>query len=119
MSMIHFEPSSFLTDFHVAGFAYYDGLDVIDELKLVQKVDLAYEANNPHNPEAIVILYKGKKLGYVLSAKNDFLFALIYFGYGDILQARIQMADTQTYPERQFRVVVTIKDNRSEKVADQ
>lgn len=114
MTTIHFEPSSFLTDFHVAGFAYYDGLDVINELKLGQKVDLAYEANNPHDPQAIAILYKGKKLGYVPSAKNDLLFALIYFGYGDILQARIQMADTQSHPERQFRVVVTLKDNRNQ-----
>lgn len=115
MCMIHFEPSPFLTDFHLGGFAYYDGLDVIDELKLGQKVELAYEANNPHDPQAIAILYKGKKLGHVPSAKNVFLFALIYFGYGNILQARIQMADTQPHPERQFRVVVTIKDNRSEK----
>lgn len=115
MATIHFEPSPFSTDFHLAGFAYYDSLDVIDELKLGQKVDLAYEANNPHDPQTIAILYKGKKLGYVPSAKNDFLFALIYFCYGDILQARIQMVDTQTHPERQFRVVVTIKDNRSEK----
>lgn len=59
MSTIPFQPSQFLIDFHLAGFAYYDGLDVIDELKLGQKVERAYEANNPFDPQAIAVLYKG------------------------------------------------------------
>ncbi|MBF6979121.1 HIRAN domain-containing protein [Aerococcaceae bacterium zg-BR22] len=113
MSTIHFQPSPHLIDFHLAGFAYYDGLDVIEELKLGQVVELAFEANNPFDPQAIAVLYKEKKLGYVPTAKNDLLFTLIYFGYSDILHARIQMVDTQTHPERQLRVVVNIKDNRN------
>lgn len=100
MSSIHYEPSPFLLDFHLAGFAYYDGLDVIKELELVQEVELAHEINNPYDPQAVAVLYKGKKIGYVPANKNDMLATLIYFGHQDILRARIQMVDTQTHPEK-------------------
>ena len=53
-----------------------------------------------------------KKLGYVPKEKNSFLSTLLYYGYGDILEARIQYANVENHPERQFRVVVKIKDNR-------
>ena len=34
------EPSRHFMDFHIAGFAYYDGLDVIDQLILGQQVSV-------------------------------------------------------------------------------
>lgn len=112
MSFIEFQPSQHLMDFHLAGFAYGEGLDVIDELKLGQEVQLAHEVHNPHDPQAIAVLYQGRKIGYVPSAKNDILYSLIYFGHGHILRARIQMVDPQTHPERQFRVAIFIADHR-------
>lgn len=42
-------------DFHLAGFAYCDGLDVIEELKLGQTVQLVREEGNPHDPDAVAI----------------------------------------------------------------
>ena len=39
---------------------------------------------------------------------------LLDYGYGDILEARIQYANVENHPERQFRVVVKIKDNRKQ-----
>lgn len=113
MSTIEFQPSQHLMDFHLAGFAYCDGLDVFDQLKLGQDVQLAHEKGNPHDPKAIAVLFDGRKIGYVPSAKNELLYSLIYFGHGDILRARIQMVDPQMHPERQFRVAVFIADKRN------
>ena len=107
-----YEPPRHIVDFHVAGFAYYDGLDVINELSLGQAVTLVVETDNPYDNEAVAIYYKDKKLGYVPKEKNSFLSTLLYYGYGDILEARIQYVNVENHPERQFRVVVKIKDNR-------
>ncbi|MCI6157765.1 MAG: HIRAN domain-containing protein [Peptoniphilaceae bacterium] len=109
---LKYEPSRYIDDFHLAGFAYYDGLDVIDELTLGQSVELVREVDNPYDEKAVAIYYKGKKLGYIPASHNSIISTLIYYGYGDIFEARIQMINKENHPERQFRVVVKVKDNR-------
>jgi len=104
-----------LLDCHIAGFAYYDGLDVIDQLRLGTKVSLQSEPENPYDPEAVAIYYKGLKLGYVPRYKNAMLSQLLYFGHGKILQARICSRDLSQHPERQFRIVIRLKDKRDAK----
>lgn len=107
-----YEPSRNLCDFHLAGFSYYDGLDVIDELVLGKKVNLIVETDNTYDPEAVAIYYKNKKLGYVPKDKNSLISKFLYFGH-NIFEARIQYKNEESHPERQFRVVVKIKDNRN------
>ena len=107
-----YEPSRHVDDFHLAGFAYYDGLEVIEELTLGQKVDLVREIDNPYDEKAVAIFYKGRKLGYIPSSHNSFISTLLFYGHGNIFEAQIQMVNTEVHPERQFRIVVKVKDNR-------
>lgn len=107
-----YEKSRHLMDFHIAGFAYYDGLEVIEELTLGKAVQLISEADNPYDPEAVAIYYEEIKIGYVPKDKNELLSKLLYFGHANIFEARIQYINKETHPERQFRVVVKIADNR-------
>lgn len=107
-----YEPSRNMMDFHIAGFTYGDGLEVIDELTLGQKVKLVCEPDNPYDPEAVAVYYKKAKLGYVPKDRNSLLSTLLYFGHEEIFDAHIQYVNKETHPERQFRVVVKIKDNR-------
>ncbi|GGL43448.1 HIRAN domain-containing protein [Sporolactobacillus putidus] len=107
-----FEPSKYFLDFHIAGFTYYDGLDVIEELTLGKSVDLVVEPDNPYDPEAVAIFYQNKKLGYIPKDRNTMISKILYFGHGDIFEAKIQFADKEQNPERQFRVVVKLKDKR-------
>jgi hypothetical protein len=107
-----YEPSRHLLDFHVAGFAYYDGLAIAQQLKIGQTVQLIAEPDNPYDPQAIAIYYHNTKIGYVPKDHNDLLSRLLYFGYQTIFEAHIQMIDWQQHPERQLRVVVQIKDHR-------
>ena len=58
------------------------------------------------------IYFKDIKLGYVPSAKNILLSNLLYYGHSAIFESRIQFVNKESHPERQFRVVVKIKDNR-------
>ena len=107
-----FEPSRYLMDFHLAAFTYNDGLDVIDDLKLGAPVLLKAEPENSYDPQAVAIFFDDVKIGYVPSTQNAVLSKLLYFGHGDIFEARIQMVKADNHPERQFRVVVKIKDKR-------
>ncbi len=107
-----YEKSRHIDSFHIAGFEYYDGLDIIDELKPGTTVNLSIEPDNPYDSEAIVIYYNDTKLGYVPSNHNQALSTYLYYGYHDIFEAKIQSRDLDEHPERQFRVVVKVKDNR-------
>lgn len=106
-----FERSRFLDDFYIAGFKYYDGLSVINNLQLGEKVDLVLEDDNPHDINAVAIYFNNVKLGYVPAERNSLISDLLYFGH-DIFDAKIMMVKLDTAPERQFKVVVSIKDNR-------
>nr|WP_072513970.1 HIRAN domain-containing protein [Ndongobacter massiliensis] len=110
--MLRYEPSRYLDDFHLAGFAYYDGLEIIDELKLGREVRLVKELGNPYDEKAVAIYYGDKKLGYIPASHNSMISTLLYYGHGDIFEAKIQMLNTENHPERQLRVVVKVRDNR-------
>ena len=107
-----FEPSRSFIDFHLAGFCHHDGVKVFDELKVGTKVDLRYEPDNQHDPEAVAIYYEDTKIGYVPSVKNSELYTLLYYGHEDLFEAYINMRDERAHPERQFRVAVKITDRR-------
>ena len=108
-----YERSRNLFDCHVAGFAYYDGLDVIDNLVIGAPVMLRSESDNPYDPDAVAIYFEDKKLGYIPRAKNGCISNLLYFGHSDILDAKINSRNLDNEPERQFRIVIKLKDNRS------
>ena len=107
-----FEKSRSLFDCHIAGFAYYDGLEVIDELVLGATVTLRAEPDNPHDPDAVAIYFGKVKLGYVPQTKNGYVSNLLYFGHGSIVSAKINSRMLDNHPERQFRIVVKLEDNR-------
>lgn len=107
-----YEPSRHLDDFHLAGFTYYDGLDVIDDLKAGVPVQLVKEDGNPYDEKAVAIYYKNYKLGYIPAAHNSWISTMLFYGHADAFEARIQQSNLENHPERQFRVVVKVKDNR-------
>ncbi|MCL1790912.1 MAG: HIRAN domain-containing protein [Peptococcaceae bacterium] len=109
-----YERSRNLLDCHISGFNYYDGLDVVESLKHGTYVTLVSESDNPYDPEAIAVYFKEIKLGYIPHTKNSLISNLLYFGYGNIIEAKINSCDPQAHPERQFRIVVRIKDSRKQ-----
>ena len=107
-----FERSRNILDCHIAGFTYYDGLEVIDQLTLGAMVTLKAEPENPYDPDAVAVYFGETKLGYIPRIKNNALSQLLYFGYGDIIEARISSRNLEAIPEVQFRIVIKLKDNR-------
>ena len=109
-----YERSRNLLDCHIAGFTYYDGLDVINELKQGVQVTLKSEPDNPYDPEAVSVYYGKTKLGYVPQVKNSFVSNLLYFGHDNIVEAIINKHDPEAHTEHQLRIVVKIKDIRKD-----
>ena len=101
-----------MTSCNIAGFTCYDGLDVLDKLQLGASVSLKAEPDNPYDPEAVVIFFEGTKIGYIPRSENQTIHWLLYFGHGDILEAKINKRKLDANPENQFGVIVKIKDNR-------
>ena len=107
-----YERSKHLMDCHIAGFTYYNGLDVIDELVLGTSVNLKSEPENPYDTNAVSIYYGDTKLGYVPREKNKYICDLLFFGHEDIIEAKINYRNLENNAEHQFRITVKIKDNR-------
>ena len=107
-----YERSRNLMECHLSGFTYYDGLDVIENIKVGAFVSLRSEPDNPYDANAVAVFFEDTKLGYVPQAKNDLVSNLLYFGHGSIVEARISCFNPEAHPGSQLRVVVKLKDNR-------
>lgn len=55
----------------LAGFQYYAGKQVWDELKVGEALTLIREPDNAHDPQAIRVEWRGIKLGYVPRTGNQ------------------------------------------------
>ncbi|MDR2833699.1 MAG: HIRAN domain-containing protein [Streptococcaceae bacterium] len=107
-----FTPSRHFMDFHLAGFTFWDGLDVLEELKHGTILHLVAEPDNPNDHNAVAIYYQEAKIGYVPRNKNERLAQFLFFGYGDIFETRINRLSLDHHPEGQIGVIIKIKDNR-------
>ena len=107
-----YEPSRMITSFHVSGFQRYDGAQVLDKLKVGQKLKMVGEPDNPYAANAIELYYKGIKLGYVPRDENGIPGMLLYFGHKDVLEARVLQVDPQRSPWHQVRVGLYLTDKR-------
>ena len=109
-----FTPSTHFMDFHIAGFTFANGIDVIEDLVLGAKVKLVSEPDNPHDPHAVAIYFGETHIGYIPRIHTENIWNLLFFGYGDIFVAKISSVFPDNHPEEQFRVTVKIKDNRKQ-----
>ena len=69
-----------LERFHIAGFRYYEGLDVLTRLRPGDPLTLRAEPDNPHDPRAVEVYFGRHKLGYVPRRKNAPLCRLLLQG---------------------------------------
>ena len=82
-----------------------DGVEAFAELKIGSPLKLLYEPDNGHDPQAVCIMYKDFKLGYVPRDQNKILHKLLKIGFKG-LQARVQRISPEEHPEHQVAVVV-------------
>ena len=107
-----YEPTRQIDQFTIAGFQYHDGSDVLDKLDVGTKLDLVPEFDNPYDPNAVAIKYKGVHLGYVPRERNALLAQLLFFGHGGVVRCKVVRRDKKAHPREQVRVKLYLKDKR-------
>ena len=55
----------------LAGFQYHSGKKLWDEMKVGDALTLVREPDNPHDPNAVSVHWKGSRLGYVPRRENS------------------------------------------------
>ena len=95
----------YFDSFYIAGFNYYEGAIVFNELTIGTKLDLVSEKDNSYDKHAIALYYKEKKLGFIPAAQNTEMSKILNFGY-NIFEAVIQQICPEAHPALQVKVIV-------------
>lgn len=95
--------------FYIAGFTYWDGLDVFDELKIGTDLRLESEPTNGYDPNAVKIIYKETLLGYIPKGENEEISKFLQLGHSDLFFAKINRINTEAHAEKQISVTVRIQ----------
>ena len=94
-------------DSPLAGFRYHGAAALWRELRVGDRLELARESDNPHDPNAIAVLWRGHKLGYVPRRENT---ALAWgLDRGTPLRARISALAEHPNPARRVRFDVYVE----------
>lgn len=91
----------------LAGYRYYAAERVWPKLKVGDPLELAREADNPHDANAVAVAWRGHKLGYVPRRAN----AALAWGLdrGAPLQARISRLAPHPNPARRIEFEVFVE----------
>lgn len=105
MKRLHF------TNFDLAGFTYWDGVEAFEKLKIGLKLRFEREPDNKYDPKAVAIYFEEYKLGYIPRANNSEIAKLCEQGYAHIFDTRINRISADEHTENQIGVVVHIINN--------
>jgi len=91
----------------LAGFRYHAGAEVWRELRVGDRLELAREPGNAYDANAVAVLWRGRKLGYVPRSEN----AALAWGLdrGTPLRARISAVVEHPNPARRVRFEVYVE----------
>src|SRR5688500_10769023 len=91
----------------LAGFRYHAAGEVWSEMRVGDRLELAREADNPHDANAVSVSWRGRKLGYVPRREN----AALAWGLdrGESLEARISRLAAHPNPARRVEFEVYVR----------
>ena len=91
----------------LAGFRHHAAAEVWSELRVGDRLELAREPQNPHDRNAVRVLWRGRVLGYVPRREN----AALAWGLdrGTPLRARISALAEHPNPARRLRFDVYVE----------
>ncbi len=95
--------------FTIAGFTYWDGCIVLDQLKIGKELSLVLEDENKFDAYAVAIYFGEHKLGYIPRGANREISKFLEMGYNDIFEVRINRITPEAEPEGQVGIIVYIK----------
>lgn len=107
-----YTPSRIIDSFFIAGFQYHEGAQVLSKLKVGKKIKMIAEFDNPYDPNAVALYYKGSHLGYVPRVKNALVAQLLRFGHAKVFECHVVQVNKKKDPQSQVRVSLSVTDKR-------
>lgn len=98
-----------LTNFHIAGFGYWEGCEAFENLKIGSVLELVREDDNKFDPYAVAIYFGAYKLGFIPRGENHDISKFLDMGHGNLFEVRITKISPDVAPENQVEVIVYIK----------
>lgn len=102
-------------NFDIAGFSYWDGALVLEELKPGMRLEMVREEENKFDAYAVALYYGEHKLGFVPRTDNHDLSKFLEMGYGDIFEVVINRVSPTEHPEHQVGVIIYLKRRKEVK----
>ena len=90
----------------LAGFRHHEAAALWGALRVGDALTLVREPDNPHDPRAVRVDWRGHRLGYVPRRENDALAWAL--DRGDTLRARISRLDATRPPSRRVEFEVSV-----------
>ena len=91
----------------LAGFQYYQGGHLWDEIKVGDALTLAREPANPHDSNAVRVEWRGHKLGYVPRRENQAVAR--HMDSGGKVEARVSRLTQHRNPWQRIEFEVFVK----------
>ena len=102
----------YFNSFYVAGFAYYSGVFIFNQLSIGSPVKVMLDDDNHYDANAVKLLFNGNKIGYIPRDKNPEVAALLKAGH-DIFDGAVQQISPDEHPEKQVRVVLFLNSEKT------
>jgi len=90
----------------LAGFQYHDGERIWPRLRPGQPLTLRREADNSHDPRAVSVWWRDRKLGYV--PRNENVAVATLLDAGEALEVRVVALEASRDPWRRVRFEVSV-----------
>lgn len=101
-----------LDNFHIAGFAFWEGCEAFENLKIGTKLEMVREEDNPFDPYAVAIYHGENKLGFIPRSNNQDISKYLDMGLENIYELRITRITPDVHPEQQVEVILYIKNQK-------
>lgn len=92
----------------IAGFSYYDGAEVFNNLTLGAQLTLRRDMENRYDPEAVAVYFGENKLGFLPSTVNSDISKFLELGYEKIFETRINRISPTDHCENQIGIIIKI-----------
>lgn len=117
VSPVFVEGNHFDFDFFVAGWRYYEGESVIDQLQSGDIVDFFLDPKNREDSKAVVVMsVNGEKLGYIPAFYSGWMFEIIQKKC--TYQATIESIHPHAVPHRKVNISIVGELNHSIDIAE-
>lgn len=91
----------------LAGFRYYAAKELAPKMRVGDRLQLAREAHNAHDANAVSVYWNGRKLGYVPRRENAALAWAL--DRGEPLHARISRLSSHPHPARRLEFEIYLQ----------